>query len=144
MVIASLKTITFKRIKSSLICKEVIVSIMIIALSFLFKDIPNSFHISTSEYSSAVNALNSSLVFAMFLSFFTSSNNQNIQEAQRHPAYMQPAVIFILNSIILCILSSVFPLERQWRIAVGLLSTAFILFNLHILKRLLALASAKK
>lgn len=132
------------QIKNSLLTIEIILCIVSILLSLAMSHIPNFLFLSFHDYLTALSSLNTGLVFAMFLTLYTLSDSQNIKEAQKHKAYIQPAVFIIANSIFICLWSALFPPMRFIKIAITLVSTVQLAINVLILKKLLQLSFAQK
>lgn len=97
--------------------KELIICIVLSLFCCLFQnliplfisDFINDLAFDLSRFGDAVISLNFGLIFAIFLAIFVSDNSPFIQDARRHTAFKQPLATVIINSVLLCILSSFLP-----------------------------------
>lgn len=83
-----------------------------------------------AELVSAANSLNGGLIFALFLAIFMMTDSRNINDARSHKAFLQPVVIVLANSFLLCSLALLNPLERWLNALVVICAFLLLLVNM--------------
>lgn len=83
-----------------------------------------------TELVSAANSLNGGLIFALFLAIFMMTDSRNINDARSHKAFLQPVVIVLANSFLLCSLALLNPLERWLNALVVICAFLLLLVNM--------------
>lgn len=98
--------------------KELIFCSIVCILLFFMRDtvlkVECFNYINSGAFIESINNFNIGLIFAMFLAIFVSDTSVSIRDARNHPAYRQPLVIVIVNSFLLCCLSSIKSPSTRW------------------------------
>lgn len=112
----------------AMILKEAIICVILFFFCHLFQNLIPPFvsvfvdnlAFDLSRFSDAIMSLNIGLIFAVFLSIFFSDNSTFIQDARQHIAFNQPLEAVIINSVLLCPLSSFLPKDvlTSWLVAI--------------------------
>lgn len=78
----------------------------------------------------AANSLNGGLIFALFLALFMMTDSKNVNDARSHKAFLQPVIIVLINSFLLCGLALLTPLERWLNVLVVVCTYVLLLVNM--------------
>jgi hypothetical protein len=122
---------------------ELIICGAITTLALFFQNMlpsQNVVHFAVNDFINSSNGLNAGLIFAMFLAIFMSDSSSNIKDARKHSAFIQPVIIVLANSLLLCGLSLLTTDVRWLRISLVAWAIVFLISNMRFAWKMLALS----
>lgn len=124
------------------IAVELIIILLLTMLLCYFYDIfpkIDCISFAVSDFVNSVNSLNVGLIFAAFLSVFTSGS-RNMNDIKKHKSFLQPVKIIIINSLFLACLPIIVSDDYQVKLAIVTSALVFTISSLIQVWRMIKLS----